>query len=62
MAGEAESIYAESQHYKRNANQIRTSGGFYEYQEEPKSIYARTAWIVELEAPRRDGALDPLPG
>jgi hypothetical protein len=26
-----------------------------------EAIYARTAWIVELEASRRDGAVDPFP-
>ena len=26
-----------------------------------EAIYARTAWIVELEASRRDGAIDPFP-
>ena len=31
---------------------------FIEYQEELESVYSRAAWIVELEASRRD--LDPL--
>jgi hypothetical protein len=49
---------------KRHAKRqpMRSSRGFYEYQEELKAIYARTAWIVELEASRRDGAIDPFPG
>ena len=35
--------------------------GCYEYQEGLEAIYSRTAWIVELEASHRDGAIDPFP-